>query len=83
MKRKIAGIILIITGLVLFFGLIATVIIADYRHWALNLEGFQGKYSSFVDMLYSREKGAFLISVLFGLFPISIGTILVQIGNHH
>ena len=83
MNRKTAGIILIVIGLVLFFGLIATVILLDCRTWVLNLDGFQYKYSNFADMLYTREKGAFLISFMLGLFPISMGTILIRNGKHH
>ena len=82
MNRKRIGIILIAIGLVVFFGMIATIIILDYRRWVLNLDGFQYKYSNFADMLYSREKGAFLISVILGLFPISMGTILIRNGKH-
>ena len=82
MNRKTAGIILIVIGLVLFFGLIATVILLDCRTWVLNLDGFQYKYSNFADMLYTREKGAFLISAISGLFPISMGTILIQSSKH-
>ena len=77
MKRKTAGIILIIIGFIVFLGMISTVVILDYRRWALNLDGFQYKYASFANLLYSREKGAFLISVILALLPISMGTILL------
>ena len=77
MNRKKAGIILIVIGLILFFGMIATVIILDYRKWALNLDGFQYKYTSFAHLLHSREKGAFLIALILALLPISMGTILI------
>jgi len=83
MNRKKLGIILMITGLVLLLGLIAIVVITDYRTWILNLDGFQHKYSSFSGMLYSREKGAFLISVMLGLPPIFIGAILICKSKHH
>ena len=82
MNRKTAGIILIVIGLVLFFALIATVTIADYRKWALNLDGFHNRYPSFVGLLYSREKGAFLISTILGLLPVSLGTILIRDGKY-
>ena len=78
MKRKTAGIILIIIGFIVFLGIISTVVILDYRRWALNLDGFQYKYASFTNLLYSREKGAFLISLILGLLPISMGTILIR-----
>ena len=81
MNRKKVGIALITIGLILFFGMVV-VIILDYRKWILNLDGFQYKYSTFADMLYSREKGAFLISAISGLFPISMGTILIQSIKH-
>ena len=81
MNRKKVGIALITIGLILFFGMVV-VIILDYRKWILNLDGFQYKYSTFADMLYSREKGAFLISAISGLFPISMGTILIQSSKH-
>ena len=78
MNRKTAGIILIVIGFIVFLGIISTVVILDYRRWALNLDGFQYKYSSFANLLYSREKGAFLISLILGLLPISMGTILIR-----
>ena len=81
MNRKKVGIALITIGLILFFGMVV-VIILDYRKWILNLDGFQNKYSTFADMLYSREKGAFLISAISGLFPFSMGTILIQSSKH-
>ena len=81
MNRKKVGIALITIGLILFFGMVV-VIILDYRKWILNLDSFQYKYSTFADMLYSREKGAFLISAISGLFPISMGTILIQSSKH-
>ena len=80
MNRKKVGIALITIGLILFFGMVV-VIILDYRKWILNLDGFQYKYSTFADMLYSREKGAFLISLILGLLPISIGTILLRVNK--
>ena len=82
MNYKKVGIILIVIGLILFIGLLSAVIITDYHQWALNLDGFQHKYASFADLLYSREKGAFLISAILGLLPISLGTILIQGSKH-
>ena len=78
MNRKKAGILFIVIGLIVFLGMISTVVILEYRRWALNLDGFQYKYASFAHLLYSREKGAFLISLILGLLPISMGTILLR-----
>ena len=82
MNRKKVGIILIVIGLILFVGLLSSLIIAAYHAWALNLDGFQYRYASFADLLYSREKGSFLISAILGLIPISLGTTLIQGGKH-
>ena len=81
MNRKKAGILFIVIGFIVFLGMISTVIILDYRRWALNLDGFQYKYASFANLLYSREKGAFLISLILGLLPISMGTILLRVNK--
>ncbi len=83
MNRKKVGLILLIIGILLFLGLIAAVIISDLHRWLYNLDGFRYKYRTFADMLFSREKGAFLISLIAGLFPASIGSILYWGSNDH
>ena len=83
MNCKKVGLILLIVALLLFLRLITAVIINDLHRWLYNLDGFRYKYHTFADMLYSREKGAFLISLIAGLFPASIGSFLHWGINDH
>lgn len=61
--RKKNGIALMVLGCALFFFLIGLIIGGSYWQWSNNWDGFQYKYDSLLDMIYSREKGSFLLSL--------------------
>lgn len=76
-QRKI-GRVLIIAGLAIFLLLVAVIILQDIHMWQNNVNGFAQKYASVLDLIYSREKGALLISAAAGLLPAFIGFILCR-----
>ena len=75
--RKI-GRVLIIAGSAVFLLLVAAIILRDIHMWQNDIDGFTQKYASVLDLIYSREKGALLISAAAGLFPARVGIIFCR-----
>lgn len=75
--RKI-GRVLIIAGSAVFLLLVAAIILRDIHMWQNDIDGFTQKYASVLDLIYSREKGALLISAAAGLFPAFVGIIFCR-----
>ena len=67
---------LIIIGILLFVSLMAYVLLRDLHDWQNNINGFARKYDSYMGMVFSCEKGAFLIGIILGLIPVAIAGIL-------
>lgn len=66
----------------MFVLLVASVLLQNLYVWQNNINGFARKYDSYIDILFSREKGTFLISIVAGLIPAGIGIILRWIDSH-
>ena len=75
--RKI-GRVLIIAGSAVFLLLVAAIILRDIHMWQNDIDGFTQKYASVLDLIYSREKGALLISAAAGLFPALVGNLFCR-----
>ena len=75
--RKI-GRVLIIAGSAVFLLLVAAIILRDIHMWQNDIAGFTQKYASVLDLIYSREKGALLISAAAGLSPAFVGIIFCR-----
>ena len=67
MTHKKIGLILMIVGLAITLFLISSILIQDIYVWVNDLNAFAGKYDSFFDMVVTREKGSFIISLAAGL----------------
>lgn len=78
MTRRKIGCFLMIAGLVIFLFLVAAIFSRNLYVWQNNIDGFAKKYASLADLIYSREKGAFLISAVAGFIPSCIGFFLYR-----
>lgn len=65
-----------IVGLAIFLFLVTAIIFQDLYVWQNNIDGFAKKYDSLADLIFSREKGAFLIAAIVSLIPACTGFFL-------
>lgn len=73
----IAGLILILCGVLLAFFLIKYQYDFCVNKWTNNLNGFMYKYKTAWDCFIERSTGAIIISIVFGAIPFSIGCFLI------
>ena len=74
----VAGIVLICAGILMaFVGLKLQFDDCAYR-WSNDLDGFGRKYASIWDCFWLRSKVAILVSLIFGLIPIGLGSFICK-----